>query len=291
MNSLELNNHGERLVPGYSHYLEEVIRHKSSYEFYKKIIENDVCQLKTPINILEIGCGTGHGTNMLSKIENCTIFAIDIDEDAIEFARKNFSAQNVSFEAKTLDQIPHDKKFDYIISRHSFEHIEGIFSDVLKLRPNCRIMANVPYKEKPGNEFHFYLNIDEEMFSLWPNAQFFYEDLKGQTFNSPEYPSINSIVCISTFNTALSDVAEFMSFPFAPWKPNYAETLAYEELPATYRQLSTLRAECTTIQAELATTQAELAITQAALADAQRVLNKPIIRTQRKLWRLIKFWK
>ncbi|NHZ48039.1 class I SAM-dependent methyltransferase [Desulfovibrio sp. XJ01] len=44
-------------------------------------------------------------------------------------------------------------------------------------------------------------------------------------------------------------------------------------------------------QAELAATQAELATTQAAFADAQLVLNKPIIRVQRKLWRLVKFWK
>lgn len=37
-------------------------------------------------------------------------------------------------------------------------------------------------------------------------------------------------------------------------------------------------------------TQAALAQTEAELADARRILNQPLIRLQRKAWRLMKFW-
>lgn len=75
-------------------------------------------------------------------------------------------------------------------------------------------------------------------------------------------------------------------------KSHIAELSTYKKL---YTDLNDARkhalTELTNLQATLVATQAELVTTQAAFADAQRVLNKPIIRTQRKLWRLIKFWK
>ena len=45
------------------------------------------------------------------------------------------------------------------------------------------------------------------------------------------------------------------------------------------------------VQAALNSTQYELKNVQASLLDAQRVLNNPIIRVQRKIWSFLKFWK
>ncbi|ABV74799.1 hypothetical protein A1C_02500 [Rickettsia akari str. Hartford] len=57
----EIYNDGERLMPGEIHDVLEVMRHKSSYKFFKKIIEADI--LNSPlmpnqkIKILDICCG------------------------------------------------------------------------------------------------------------------------------------------------------------------------------------------------------------------------------------------
>ncbi|BDU60446.1 hypothetical protein FLA4_08560 [Candidatus Rickettsia kotlanii] len=58
--------------------------HKSSYKIFKKIIEADILNSSLMLNqkmkILDIGCGTKHGTFMLSDILGVEIIAIDISQ-------------------------------------------------------------------------------------------------------------------------------------------------------------------------------------------------------------------
>lgn len=273
MKNLELTNHGERLVPGYSHNLAEVIRHKSSYYFFKKIILHDQKYI-SQIRILEIGCGTGHGTYMLSSIPNCHIVAIDVEKDAVSFAMNNFHAKNITYICAKVDELKLTEQFDYIISRHSFEHIENIFHDILNYTPRRRLMVNVPYKELPGNIYHVYFNIDESMFTNWPLPNFFYEDLDGKTYAHNDRDSINSIVCISSFDSSLDRISDVFEFPLPAWEPNYLEALAYENLPRMFG-----------VEKELAATQHELIATQHALADANARLSIPLVRLSLYVWK------
>lgn len=282
LNSLELTNNGERLVPGYSHNLAEVVRHKSSYKFFKEIIEHDR-KFAEPIRILEIGCGTGHGTQMLSDIPNCTILAIDVEEDAIAFANQHFSAPNITYKHASLSDIKTTEIFDYILSRHSFEHIENIFSEILNYKPRYRLMANVPYKEPPGNIYHVYLNIDESMFNDWPCPDFFYEDLDGVTYTRNDYANLNSIVCVSSFDSSLDKISDVFNFPFPPWKPNYLEELACERLPAMFRLEQTL----TSTQKELTLVKQNLVCTEQELREAKSLLQIPLVRLSLGIWKLL----
>ena len=67
-----LYNDGERLLPGITHSLEEVIRHQSSYEFFKRVIEEDMRRDSRygtgQVSIVDLGFGVGHGCKTLSTI-------------------------------------------------------------------------------------------------------------------------------------------------------------------------------------------------------------------------------
>lgn len=48
--------------------------------------------------VVDLGCGTGYGAFMMSWVAK-SVLGIDIDEGAIDFARLNFKAGNLRFEA------------------------------------------------------------------------------------------------------------------------------------------------------------------------------------------------
>jgi 2-polyprenyl-3-methyl-5-hydroxy-6-metoxy-1,4-benzoquinol methylase len=217
-------NEGERLIPERSHEEKETERHKSSYRFFRHIIDRDLLHRKStlPISILDIGSGCGHGSYELSKITGVQVTGVDIEPHCIDYARVHYSADNVTYEiigdifeyAKTM------KPFDYIVSRHVFEHIPDAFSLIEKLRWTKRLLINVPFAEKPGNPFHLLLNIREDSFPPVKAREFFYEDLAGRTYVfEPEGVFINSICCCYT--NEQPDIAKNSAdvFPFQPWKP------------------------------------------------------------------------
>jgi 2-polyprenyl-3-methyl-5-hydroxy-6-metoxy-1,4-benzoquinol methylase len=75
--------------------------------------------------VLDAGCGSGYGTYMLSTIAN-KVVGIDVNEDAIIYAKKRYKAKNLEF--KCVNVINVDKsireKFDLVTCFEVLEHIE-----------------------------------------------------------------------------------------------------------------------------------------------------------------------
>jgi SAM-dependent methyltransferase len=67
-------------------------------------------RLETGIRVADIGCGTGHSTNILARAFPASTFVgYDIAEDAIDAARQEASSyglQNVAFEVLDVTQLP-----------------------------------------------------------------------------------------------------------------------------------------------------------------------------------------
>jgi SAM-dependent methyltransferase len=226
-----LDNHGERLVPGESHDTKETIRHKSSYRFFKAIIEADVARVGSrQLRILDLGCGVGHGSRTLAEIPDCQVVGIDASADAIDYAQLNYSAPNISFYAATAQEYQKaGEAFDYIVSRHALEHIPGGLSLALQFRFSSRLIVNVPYLEpahdeddRETNPHHELNDISEKDFAAYPHREFFYEDLAGQTKIDPE--SANSIICVSNASD-LPPISSLIQLPFEPWAPNRLEQI------------------------------------------------------------------
>jgi SAM-dependent methyltransferase len=98
-------------------------------------------------HVLEIGCGTGFmGIGFEST--GCNYTGIDIDEIAIEFAKRNgINAQCAMIE--NIQNAPSDItcNYDLIISSHTFEHIEDpskAFSNLKLISDNGIIVIIVP---------------------------------------------------------------------------------------------------------------------------------------------------
>jgi SAM-dependent methyltransferase len=238
-------NQGERLVPGRTHAESETIRHKSSYRLFRQVIESDLQRGKTslPISILDIGCGSGHGTYDLSQISGAQVTGIDVSPESLEYAGAYYNADNIRYErigdifayAKAM------KSFDYIVSRHVFEHIPDAFRLVEALQWKKRLMINVPFAEKPGNPFHLWLDIREDRFPRVGEREFFYEDLAGTSYlSAPEGVFINSICCCYAHDRPDIAAESGIAFPVRPWRPEGEYAVLQENHNKLVRSLESL---------------------------------------------------
>ncbi|WP_448650113.1 methyltransferase domain-containing protein [Pseudomonas fluorescens] len=231
-------NAGERLVPGETHDRAEIVRHKSSYQLFRDIIESDIREnptlIKSGITVLDIGCGTGHGTYMLNTILGVKIIGIDPSIESIQYAKDNYGSGNIDYiNCDAEAYVSQSKGFDYVVSRHALEHVENGLNFALSIACRRRLMVNVPFNESEGNIHHLVHRIKEGHFDAYPNKEFFYEGLDGVTKETrdDEGPP-NSIVCISSA-AELKAVRELIDFPVPAWKPEFLQNLGIESLEAS----------------------------------------------------------
>jgi 2-polyprenyl-3-methyl-5-hydroxy-6-metoxy-1,4-benzoquinol methylase len=109
-----VENKGERTMP----------RTISTFEFER--IYFYVCKHfgdKDKI-VLDYGCGSGYGTNILSASFS-KVIGVDVSDDAIDFCSSSFQKDNLSFFSLNTKLRPFDDStFDFIFSFQVFEHIE-----------------------------------------------------------------------------------------------------------------------------------------------------------------------
>lgn len=90
-----------------------------------------------PQSTLEIGCGTGKNTVLLSRISS-KLFALDFSENMIAQARKKIHTKNVSFNVADISQrwpVP-SQSMDLVVCNLVLEHIKDlkpIFSEAFRV--------------------------------------------------------------------------------------------------------------------------------------------------------------
>ena len=95
-------------------------------------------------SILDFGCGHGSLCIDIGKNDISSILGIDLSEKLLNFAKKNLKENyrdlqdKIKFEKKDLLKDFFEKKFDYIVTKDTFEHSENLpeilnkFYDLLK---------------------------------------------------------------------------------------------------------------------------------------------------------------
>jgi ubiquinone/menaquinone biosynthesis C-methylase UbiE len=152
---------GERVIPGEVHSEEEYLmylRHVIAYEFA-------LTKLSSEDNLLEVGCGEGYGTKMISSNVK-KIVGLDVDSDLIVYATEKYSSENCIYQYYDGKKIPFDNNtFDAAISFQVIEHIEddrNYVSEVNRvLKPSGIFILTTPNRltrlkdgQKPYNKFH-----------------------------------------------------------------------------------------------------------------------------------------
>lgn len=144
----------------------------------------------TSQEVLDIGCGAGHGSNMLSK-KYKKVYGVDISEEAIEYAKSNWATNNIEFVVGSAMDIPFpDSTFDVVSAFEVFEHLTDwrkFLSEIKRvLKPGGVVYISTPNKtlyspgtKKPINPHHvFEMTIPEFKTAL--NEFFILEEFYGQ---------------------------------------------------------------------------------------------------------------
>jgi O-antigen biosynthesis protein len=150
---------GERFVP-LSKLIDDEIafEHLHRYHAALELVKGKI--------VLDIACGEGYGTAILSK-NVAKIFGIDIDQASIDHAKKTYKSNNIEFICGSADKIPlPDDSVEVVISYETIEHIneesQKIFLSEIKrvLRKEGILVISTPDKTNytdrysHKNEFH-----------------------------------------------------------------------------------------------------------------------------------------
>ncbi len=220
-----LYNEGERLLPGITHSIDELIRHQSSYEFFKRVIEEDLRREgrygSREVTIVDLGFGIGHGCKTLATIPRSHVTGVDIATECLTYARANYAAPNIVHVISDIPQfIARMPAFDYVVSRGVIEHVRDGINAILGSRWTKRLMFDVPYDEPPDiNQHHLLSRITEREFAAYPNKEILYEEVSGRIYGGTvQVPAPNMIMCVATAQ-GMPRVAEIIPLPFPAWEP------------------------------------------------------------------------
>ncbi len=219
-----VHNAGERIIPGVTQDTAELIRHRSSYFFFKTVIEGDLRrgQVSDRIRILDIGCGVGHGCRDLAEIPGAFLLGIDYSPDAIEYACNHYRRDNVEYEVADLAEFVAGRmpEFEYVVSRGALEHIPRGIELAHASNWRARLLFDVPYDEPAGvNEHHVLHNLRESDMKGLKNPEFFYQDIRGVIYRRrPRKPPPNMILCACRRN-GIPQAGREIAFPVQAWTP------------------------------------------------------------------------
>jgi 2-polyprenyl-3-methyl-5-hydroxy-6-metoxy-1,4-benzoquinol methylase len=116
----------------------------------------------TGMSTLDIACGAGYGSSYLADFA-ASVVAGDADGGAIEFARRNYSAHNLSFKIMDALEMPFsDASFECVVSFETIEHLPDIdkfLSEVSRvLTPDGCFIVSTPLvpvtTHRPANPHH-----------------------------------------------------------------------------------------------------------------------------------------
>ena len=168
---------GERLIPEGHHQTLTYGEHLSRYLSVLKIVKG-----KT---VLDIASGAGYGTKLIASAAK-QVYGIDYSEDAIEYAKKHYGAQNITYRVGDAHEIPlDDNSVDIVVSLETIEHLKrpATFVNEVKriLKPGGQFVVSTPNDDEfiEGNEFHLHEFDLKELRSLisknFAHSKFYYQ--------------------------------------------------------------------------------------------------------------------
>lgn len=120
--------------------------------------------------VLDVSCGTGYGTWLLSQVAS-TVIGVDIDNDTVLHAKKKYSLDNNYFVVGDAQKL-HITNIDVVISFETIEHLDDVSAFVENVKNVDTIVFSVPLNETPGwNEHHKQIYTLETARQIFPDRK------------------------------------------------------------------------------------------------------------------------
>lgn len=149
-----LPNDYERMIPEYHKGGQVYGEHVGRYEAVKNIVENKI--------VLDIACGSGYGTAILSN-SAAHVTGVDVSSESVDYAKERYNRKNINYVCGEGTQIPcKDNTFDVIISFETIEHIEKYNEFLIECRRVLKkgglLIISTPndLEFAEGNHFHIH---------------------------------------------------------------------------------------------------------------------------------------
>ena len=175
---------GERFIPGEVDENDEInYEHYNRYKLIQDFVNNKI--------ILDAACGVGYGSKILSKTAK-EVYSIDIDVEAIDFAKENYQAKNINFVQSSVTQLPFENEyFEVIVSFETIEHLnqenQEVFLSEIKrvLKKDGVLIMSTPDKNFYLNQIlshnHYHLNeFNADEFNSFLKEKFIHIDFLYQ---------------------------------------------------------------------------------------------------------------
>ncbi len=109
----------------YNNFASQQIQTGITIRHYKILEYLRLAGLRKNSRVLEIGCGVGTLTELLSQyITKGSLVAVDISSESVEIARKRLSkAKNLEFVVSDIYEFNYPEKFDFIVLPDVLEHV------------------------------------------------------------------------------------------------------------------------------------------------------------------------
>lgn len=163
--------------------------HKARYELASVLI-------KPNSKVLDAACGVGYGSYILHQQAGAEVLGVDLCNEAIAYATKNYGSGNVQFLQCDLKDIQLEaQSFNYIVSFETYEHIdftEQFINSCHKLLKEDGILIlstpNERFLPFNGNKFRFHLKhyLLEDIERQFTECGFVIEQIFSQNYYSGE---------------------------------------------------------------------------------------------------------
>ncbi len=164
MQDLEMT--GERLVTSFNNHYGK-FEHLHRYALASEFVEHKI--------VLDIACGEGYGTNLLSH-KSKMIYGVDISNEAVTHAQEKYINRNINFKLGSATQIPFENDFfDVVTSFETIEHLvehEKMFSEIKRVLKKDGVLIlsspekNIYSERDPNNIYHVKELTLEELLKL-----------------------------------------------------------------------------------------------------------------------------
>jgi SAM-dependent methyltransferase len=113
-------------------------------------------------DVLDAACGVGYGSAEVGRVAR-RVLGVDVDPEAVAYARSRYAAPNVEFAVMDLASLPlDDESFDTVCAFEAIEHVsapEAVLAEVARvLRRDGALVVSTPRAERttdrPENPYH-----------------------------------------------------------------------------------------------------------------------------------------